>query len=146
MKGIVIAAVAALSIGGVVSYQMLVQVPEDTFVAVAEAGYPIPAETFQLRSNEVTHTCAVTRGQELSAGRAELKVDPSCAAVLPGVEKAKYWVDKTDGSVAFTADGVDPIVTFAVADGVAYESLQPAQPVISLDAQTGGEAEDAPTE
>lgn len=91
-------------------------------------------ETFEVRSSEGESTCAVTRGGTDSAGRAVLKVDPSCAALLPGMEKAKYWLDKADGSVEFTADGVDAIITFAVADGVAFESLEPPLPVISLDA------------
>lgn len=96
------------------------------------------AETYKLRSTQATETCDVTRGDQLTGGRSRLSVDPSCAALLPGVEKAKFWVDKDDGSVAFTANGIDPIVTFAIADGVAYELLQPAQPVISLDAEGGG--------
>lgn len=100
------------------------------------------AETYKLRSTQAAETCDVTRGDQLTGGRSRLSVDPSCAALLPGVEKAKYWVDKDDGSVAFTANGVDPIVTFAIADGVAYESLQPAQPVISLDAQNAPAEDD----
>ena len=96
------------------------------------------AETYKLRSTQTAGTCAVVRGDQLTGGRSVLSVDAACSAVLPGVEKAKYWVDKDDGSVAFTENGIDPIVTFAIADGVAYESLDPAQPVISLD------AEDAP--
>lgn len=99
------------------------------------------AETYVLRSTQATGTCDVVRGDALTGGRSRLSVDPSCASVMPGVEKAKYWVDKDDGSVAFTANGIDPIVTFAVADGVAYESLKPAQPVISLDAESDASAQ-----
>lgn len=102
------------------------------------------AETYILRSTQATGTCDVVRGDALTGGRSRLSVDPSCASVMPGVEKAKYWVDRDDGSVAFTANGIDPIVTFAVADGVAYESLKPAQPVISLD--TGSDASTRPHE
>lgn len=109
-------------------------VPQTPDVQVADA------ETYILRSTQATGTCDVVRGDPLTGGRSRLSVDPSCAAVMPGVEKAKYWVDKDDGSVAFTENGIDPIVTFAVADGVAYESLKPAQPVLSLDADVGEEA------
>ena len=131
MKRLIVAS-AILAGAGVASYFAMTawpsRAPENVDVVAS-------ADTFQLRSTGAPGSCAVTRGDQLSNGKADLRVDPSCAAVLPGVEKAKFWVEKDDGSVAFTENGIDPIVTFAVADGVAYESLAPAQPVVSLDAE-----------
>lgn len=87
--------------------------------------------TFRMRAiGDVS--CAVTRGDQISEDRSELEVDASCAALLPGIERAKFWQEKPDGSVAFTEDGVDAIVSFSVADGVAYESFEPATPLLSL--------------
>lgn len=124
-------ALAGVATVGMTGFKSLQPVPAaDASDQVQTAGL----ETFELRSSEAATTCAVTRGDTDSGGRAALKVEASCAALLPGVEKAKIWLDNGDGSVAFTENGVDPIITFAVADGVAYESLEPALPVISLDA------------
>ncbi|WP_348642919.1 hypothetical protein [Mesorhizobium sp. B2-8-9] len=50
---------------------------------------------------------------------------------MPGIEHAKFWREQADGSVAFS-DGVDPIVTFGVADGDGYESYAPAAPLLAL--------------
>ena len=137
------AAVAVLAITGTAITLGVSRDGRDTAVPQVPTDQVASSETYKLRSTQAAATCAVTRGDALADGRSRLTVDPSCAALLPGVEKAKYWVDKGDGSVAFTENGVDPIVTFGIADGVAYESLQPAQPVISLDAQesTAQEAE-----
>jgi hypothetical protein len=45
------------------------------------------------------------------------------------------WREREDGTVAFSANGSDPIVTFAVADGDGYESYAPALPLLSLAAR-----------
>lgn len=89
-------------------------------------------DLFRLRSSGNV-SCAVTRGDPVSQDRSELEVDPSCAALLPGIERAKFWQENEDGSVAFTENGIDPLVSFSVADGVAYESFQPSTPLLSLD-------------
>ena len=131
-------ALAGVATVGMTGFRSLQPVPPADASSQAQA---TGAETFELRSSEAATTCAVTRGDSVDGERATLKVEPACAALLPGVEKAKYWLDKADGSVAFTENGVDPIITFAVADGVAYESLEPALPVISLDAGVEAQAE-----
>jgi hypothetical protein len=56
----------------------------------------------------------------------------NCRRLLPGIERAKFWQEKQDGTVALSANGTDPIVTFAVADGDGYESCAPALPLLSL--------------
>jgi hypothetical protein len=92
--------------------------------------------SYRLVANGDEATCAVTRGAEMSGGLSRLTVAPNCRSVLPGIERAKFWLEQDDGSVAFSADGIDPIVTFAIADGAGYESYAPALPVLSL-AATG---------
>jgi hypothetical protein len=90
-------------------------------------------DVFRMRSAGDA-SCAVTRGDPVSRNRSELEVEPACAALLPGIERAKFWQENADGSVAFTEDGAEPIVSFSVGDGVAYESFEPVTPLISLDA------------
>ena len=57
-------------------------------------------------------------------------------AGFPGIERAKFWRERDDGTVAFSTNGIDPIVAFGVADGDGYESYAPAAPLLSL-AATG---------
>lgn len=89
-------------------------------------------DTFRLRSSG-NGSCAVTRGERVAEDRSELEIEPACATLLPGIERAKFWQEHEDGSVAFTENGVDAIVSFSVGDGVAYESFEPSTPLISLD-------------
>ncbi len=77
-------------------------------------------------------SCAVKRGTEISHGLSLLTVTGNCRRVLPGIERAKFWREQDDGTVTFSANGIDPIVTFGVADGDGYESYAPALPLLSL--------------
>ena len=95
-----------------------------------------PSNTYRLVANGDEAACAVSRGAEISDGLSLLTVAPTCRRLLPGIEQAKFWREQNDGTVAFSANGVDPIVTFAVADGDGYESYAPAAPLLSL-AATG---------
>jgi hypothetical protein len=91
-----------------------------------------PSNSYRLVANGDQGACAVTRGASISDGLSLLTVAPTCRRLLPGIERAKFWRDQNDGTVAFSANGVDPIVTFAVADGDGYESYAPATPLLSL--------------
>ncbi|WP_179297982.1 hypothetical protein [Mesorhizobium carmichaelinearum] len=91
-----------------------------------------PSNSYRLIANGDEAACAVSRGAEISDGLSLLTVAPTCRSLLPGIERAKFWRDQNDGTVAFSANGVDPIVTFGVADGDGYESYAPATPLLSL--------------
>ena len=87
---------------------------------------------YRLAANGEEATCAVKRGAEVASGLSLLTVASDCRLVFPGIERAKFWRDQDDGTVAFSANGVDPIVTFGVADGDGYESYVPTAPLLSL--------------
>ena len=91
-----------------------------------------PSNTYRLVANGNEGTCAVSRGAEISDRLSLLTVAPTCRRLMPGIERAKFWRDQNDGTVAFSANGIDPIVTFAAADGDGYESYAPATPLLSL--------------
>ncbi|TGU94611.1 hypothetical protein EN794_023355 [Mesorhizobium sp. M00.F.Ca.ET.151.01.1.1] len=91
-----------------------------------------PSNIYRLVANGDEGACAVTRGASVSDGLSLLTVARNCRRLLPGIEQAKFWREQNDGTVAFSADGIDPIVTFAVADGDGYESYAPALPLLSL--------------
>ncbi|UVK47901.1 hypothetical protein BPNPMPFG_004991 [Mesorhizobium sp. AR07] len=101
-----------------------------------------PSNSYRLVANGDEGNCAVTRGASVSDGLSLLTVAPNCRRLLPGIERAKFWHEKQDGTVAFSANGIDPIVTFAVADGNGYESYAPAMPLLSLAATGDGKPED----
>jgi hypothetical protein len=112
--------------------------PDGDRQAIAASSVGIPqaqasdGDIFRLRSSGDV-SCAVTRGDQVAEDRSELEIEPSCASLFPGIERAKFWQEHEDGSVAFTENGVDAIVSFSVGDGVAYESFKPSTPLISLD-------------
>ena len=90
------------------------------------------SSTYRLVANGDEGACAVSRRAEISDGLSLLTVAPTCRRLIPGIERAKFWRDQNDGTVAFSANGIDPIVTFAAADGDGYESYAPATPLLSL--------------
>ncbi|WP_033838797.1 hypothetical protein [Mesorhizobium loti] len=90
------------------------------------------SNSYRLVANGDEGACAVVRGASISDGLSSLTVSPTCRRLLPGIEQAKFWREQNDGTVAFSANGIDPIVTFSVADGDGYESYAPAMPLLSL--------------
>ncbi|MDX8526480.1 hypothetical protein RFM68_18425 [Mesorhizobium sp. MSK_1335] len=93
---------------------------------------PAASSTYRLTANGHEAACAVRRGAEVSDGLSLLTVAPGCRKLMPGIERVKFWREQADGSVAFSENGVDPIVTFGVADGDGYESYAPAAPLLAL--------------
>ncbi|TIO06728.1 MAG: hypothetical protein E5X88_21475 [Mesorhizobium sp.] len=91
-----------------------------------------PSGDYRLVANGDEASCAVKRGTEVSHSLSLLTVAANCRRVLPGIEHAKFWREQDDGTVTFSANGIDPIVTFAVADGDGYESYVPVLPLLSL--------------
>lgn len=87
---------------------------------------------YKLTANGDEAACAVQRGAEVSDGLSRLSLAPDCRTLMPGIERVKFWREQADGTVAFSENGIDPIVTFSVADGDGYESYAPAAPLLAL--------------
>lgn len=98
----------------------------------SEAREFAPSSSYTLTANGDEAACAVRRGAEVSDGLSRLTVSPDCRKLMPGIERVKFWREQADGSVAFSENGIDPIVTFSVADGDGYESYVPANPLLAL--------------
>jgi hypothetical protein len=98
----------------------------------ADAAPKAPAvEAFQLQASGEEANCAV----EKVAGAGPLLrviVAPDCDGLMPGLSKMQYWREDADGTVTLSADGKTASVVFGLADGVAYESLEPRTPLMSL--------------
>ncbi|RWL99053.1 MAG: hypothetical protein E5X80_18610 [Mesorhizobium sp.] len=90
------------------------------------------SDIYRLTANGDEAACAVQRGAKVSVGLSLLRVAPNCRKLMPGIERVKFWREQADGSVAFSVNGTDPVVTFSVADGDGYESYAPAAPLLSM--------------
>lgn len=87
---------------------------------------------YHLKRGGGSVSCIVARGADLSEGLSELRVEPSCEGVMAGMAAVRYWRETDNDTVTFSRDGADALVTFAVADGAAYESFAPAAALLSL--------------
>ena len=129
MKALAAAIGAAALLGGVHSVRH-----EGNGTAVA-AGQGHAPGTYRLLANGGDTACTVRRGASLAGGLSELIIGTGCPAVLPGIERARYWRDRKDGTVGFSENGADPLVSFEAGDGVDYESYAPALPLLALVAE-----------
>lgn len=77
-------------------------------------------------------SCSLTKGRPLSPGLNELDAEPACEQVLAGMGGARFWGEDEDGLVVISSNGIDPIATFSVGDGFAYESVSPREPYLTL--------------
>ena len=113
----------------------LVGESSDASQPLAEAN-ATPGDTrewgYHLRRGGGSVSCMVERGAGLSDDLWELRVEPACEEVMPGLAAVRYWRKTDDQTVVFSRDGDDALVTFAPADGVAYESFAPGAPLLSL--------------
>jgi len=117
-------AAAALS----VDKGVLVTQPSEATPVVGEISAD---ETFLVRAPGSDESCRVRKAVMLG-DVAELDAEPGCDDILPGLSRARHWQERDDGSVVVLAAGGKAIVSFSVADGVAYESFAPRSPLISL--------------
>lgn len=111
--------------------------PSETAVAsmiAPAAKASVDTESYRLRSAS-DRACRLSRGAEAGDGTYAIRADADCERLLPGLSKVRFWQERDDGIVVFSRDGTDELVTFAEADGIAYESFRPASALISLAAQ-----------
>src|SRR5688500_7373459 len=110
----------------------LVGESSDASQSLAVVSGDTPEWGYHLRRGGGSVSCMVERGAGLADGFWELRVEPSCEEVMPGLAAVRYWRKTDDQTVVFSRDGDDALVTFAPADGVAYESFAPGAPLLSL--------------
>jgi len=102
----------------------------------AAAASPAPtSRAYRLIANGGDTACTVTRGADLAGGLSELVVGAGCRVVLPGIERARFWRERKDGTVGFSENGADPLVSFEAGDGIDYESYAPVLPLLTLVAE-----------
>lgn len=102
--------------------------------AAVGAGQPKNIERFLMQASGDEKNCVVEK-TEGDGPVSRVLVAPDCDEMLPGLSGLSYWSENADGTVTLSADGTKPAVIFAEADGIAYESIQPRMPLISLISQ-----------
>lgn len=80
-------------------------------------------------------SCLVEKGVETGQNAAELKAEDGCYRLLPRLADARIWKRDDEGDVVFAAADGREIARFFAADGVAFESLKPASPLMLLTAE-----------
>ena len=122
----------ALAGGSICAVAMIAVLKLHSQAQAAPEALAVPAvEAFRLQASGNAPGCIV----EKTAGAGPLKhvmVARACDDVLPGLSRMHYWLEAADGTVTLYEDGKRASVVFALADGVAYESVEPRMPLMSL--------------
>lgn len=102
---------------------------------VKTASIPAAAEREFTVSNMQSRTaCIISRGTATTHRSNGVIAGDDCTEVWPGLAAVRNWTDNGDGTIALTDDRGETVLTLAVGDGVAYESLEPADASIALTA------------
>ena len=125
---------AGLALGVIAAKGKSPETGSETARPVLQTAVQGADERFVLRSAD-NLSCEIARGEATSSGVYALRADPECEGLLPGLSDVRFWQEGSDGSVVLGRNLADQLISFAVADGVAYESFRPTSALISLAAQ-----------
>lgn len=98
---------------------------------VVSAIAPAAEERFSLQAGGRDGGCLVSAIASDEARR-PLSLGSTCLDLVPGLAGARWWFEREDGSVAFLTDDGRVAAEFAIADGAAFESYAPRQPIMTL--------------
>ncbi len=76
--------------------------------------------------------CLVERAGDAAQGRFHLVLEPGCGEVDERLALVRFGRDEGDGLLSFLSEDGSSVVEFAVADGIAYESVRPEAPIFQL--------------
>ena len=113
---------------------MLGPAEDPTTDPIVAASVRTVSQDYTVSNMENGKACLITLGAPNSARSNEMKPGADCDAVWPGLAAARNWTRNDDGTVALTNDGGGEILTLGMGDGVDYESLEPSNAVLALNA------------
>jgi hypothetical protein len=93
---------------------------------------PDKATDFTISNISNRAACLVVRGRATTAHSHILSPGKDCESVWPGLTSAKNWTQNDDGTVVLTDASGAAILTLGLGDGVDYESLEPANAIITV--------------
>ncbi|PSM17538.1 hypothetical protein [Nitratireductor sp. StC3] len=76
--------------------------------------------------------CLVERAGAAAQGRFRLVLEPGCGKLDERFAQVRFGRDEGNGLLSFLSEDGTPVVEFAVADGIAYESVRPEAPIFQL--------------
>ena len=76
--------------------------------------------------------CSLAAGDAPQGAPRPLRLASACLPDNPQLAGARWWLERADGTVALAAAAGRILAEFAAADGTAFESYYPRQPVMTL--------------
>jgi len=89
-------------------------------------------EEFTVSNMQNRTACLITRGAMTTLRSSSVIAGEDCAQVWPGLAVVRNWTDNGDGTIELTDIRGELILTLGLGDGVAYESVEPADAAIAL--------------
>ena len=89
---------------------------------------------FTVSNMQSRTVCLISRGAMTTQRSSSVIAGEDCTAVWPGLAQARNWTDNGDGTIQLTNGSGEQILSLGLGDGVAYESLEPADASIALTA------------
>jgi hypothetical protein len=89
---------------------------------------------FTVSNMQSRTVCLISRGTMTTHRSSSVIAGEDCMAVWPGLERVRNWTDNGDGTFQLTDGSGEQILSLGLGDGVAYESLEPADASIALTA------------
>lgn len=87
---------------------------------------------FTVSNMQSRTACIISRGKMTTHRSSGVIAGEDCAAVWPGLAEIRNWTDNGDGTIDLTNSRGEQVLTLGLGDGVAYESLEPADASIAL--------------
>lgn len=91
-------------------------------------------EEFTVSNMQNRTACLITRGAMTTNRSSGVVTGDDCTDVWPGLTAVRNWTDNGDGTIQLTDSHGELVLTLGLGDGVAYESLEPADASIALTA------------
>src|SRR5690554_140941 len=131
MKLVFAAAIGALGTIGAMPSIVNHDAPRFETVAL-QSRIHVDSESYLLRVVGKDQPCSVVLRDGGHADRlARLDLAPACAGLFDRLAEAEFWLEK-DGDIIFVAGDGRTVAQFFPGDGVAYESVKPAKPLMML--------------
>lgn len=89
---------------------------------------------FTVSNMQSRTVCLISRGAMTTQRSSSVIAGEDCASVWPGLAQIRNWTDNGDGTIQLTSSTGEQILSLGLGDGVAYESLEPADASIALTA------------
>jgi hypothetical protein len=87
---------------------------------------------FTVSNMQSRTACLISRGAMTTQRSSSVIAGEDCTTVWPGLAQARNWTDNGDGTIQLTDSRGEQILALGLGDGVAYESLEPADASIAL--------------